>query len=126
MNTCSWTRLVVSIVSIGSLMMILSQVRVPAGEAQSLEGGTLVAQATPNDQSDQSAAPTIARFFLFYGGAYQRADDSGGACIGQCVVANALTSDCTCTSGFTPLSSARMLVDVPEGMCGSFLFICAK
>ncbi len=126
MSTCSWTRLLVFIVSIGGLLMILSQVSVPVGEAQSPEGGTLVAQATPNDQPDQSAAPRIARSFLLYGGAYQRAEDAGGDCIGQCVVANVLTSDYTCPSGYTPLSSARILVDVAESMGGSFLFICAK
>jgi hypothetical protein len=126
MKTCSWTRLLVSIGSIGGLLMLLSQVSVPTGEAQSLEGETLVAQATPTDQPDESAAPTLIRSFLLYGGAFQLVDSGGGACIGQCQVANALTGGCTCPSGYTPLPSARILVDVTGGPCGSFLYICAK
>jgi hypothetical protein len=126
MKTCSWTRLFVSIVSIGGLMMLLSQVSVPAGEAQSLEGGTLVAQATPNDQPDESAVPTLTRSFLLVGGAFQLVDSSGGLCIGQCQVVNVLTGGCTCPSGYTPVPSARILTDVTEGTCGSFQYICAK
>jgi hypothetical protein len=126
MNTCSWTRLLVSIVSIGGLMMILSHGSVSAGEAQSLEGGTLVAQATPNDQPGESAVPTLIRSFLLYGGAFNLVDNPGGVCAGQCAVANVLTGGCTCPSGYTPLSSARILTDVTGGTCGSFLYICAK
>jgi hypothetical protein len=126
MNTCSWTRLLVSIVSIGGLMMLLSHGSVSAGEAQSLAAGMLVAQATPNDQSEESAASTLIRTFLLYGGAFHLVDNAGGVCAGQCAVPNPLTGVCTCPSGYTPLSSARILTDVTGGDCGSFLYICAK
>src|SRR5688572_4009440 len=121
MNTCSWTRLLVSIVSIGGLMMLCSQVSVPASEAQSREVGTLGAQAIPTDQPDERAVPTLIRSFLLYGGAFQLVDSGGGACLGQCQVVNALTGGCTCPSGYTPLPSARSLVDVTGGPCGAFL-----
>lgn len=126
MKMCSWTRLLVSIVSIGALMMLLGQGRVSAGEAPSLEGGTLVAQATPNDQPDESAVPTRIGSFLLFGGAFHLIDQGDSPCSGQCQVVNALTNGCTCPSGYTPLPSARILADVTGGPCGSFLYICAK
>jgi len=126
MKMCSWTRLLVSIVSIGGLMMLLSQGRVSAGEAPSLAGGTLVAQATPNDQPAEGTAPTLIRSFLLFGGAFHLIDQGAGPCIGQCQVANALTGGCTCPSGYTPLPSARILVDVTGGTCGSVQYLCAK
>jgi hypothetical protein len=86
----------------------------------------LVAQATSNDQPDQTASPTLIRTFLLYAGAFQLVDNAGGVCTGQCAVANPLTGGCTCPSGYTPLSSARILTDVTGGDCGSFLYICAK
>jgi hypothetical protein len=107
-------------------MMLLSHGSVSAGEAQSPEGGMLVAQATSNDQPDQTASPTLIRSFLLYGGAFHLVDNPGGVCAGQCAVVNVLTNACTCPSGYTPLPSARILTDVTGGECGSFLYICAK
>jgi hypothetical protein len=126
MKMSSWTRLLVSIISIGGLMMLLNQVSVSAGETSSLAGRILVAQATANDQPDQGVAPTALRSFLLYSGSYQLIDNSGGACVGQCQNPNVLTNDCTCLSGYTAVRSARILVDVTGGQCGSFLYICAK
>jgi hypothetical protein len=100
--------------AIGGLMMLLNQGRVSAGDAPS------------HDLPYQSAAPTVNRSFLLYGGAYQDIDLGQGVCAGQCAVANALTGDCTCPSGYTPVVSARILLDVTGGTCGSFLYICLK
>ena len=118
--------LVVSIIAIGGLIMLLNQVRVSAGETSSLEGRILVAQATANDQPDQRVAPTAPRTFLLTSGSYQLIDNTGGACLGQCQTPNALTEDCTCLNGYTPIQSARILADVTGGPCGSFLYICSK
>jgi hypothetical protein len=126
MKIYSWTRLVVSIISIGGLMLLLNQGRVSAEEMSSREGKILVAQATANDQPDQGVAPTALRTFLLYSGSYQLIDNTGGACIGQCQNPNVLTNDCTCLDGYTAVQSARILVDVTGGPCGSFLYICAK
>jgi hypothetical protein len=126
MKMCSWTRLLVSIISIGGLMMLLNQVSVSAGETSSLEGRMLVAQATANDQLEPEVVPNLLRSFLLYSGAFQLIDNTGGACLGQCQNPNVITNDCTCLDGYTPVQSARMLVDVTGGPCGSFLFICLK
>jgi hypothetical protein len=126
MKTCSWMRLWVSIVSIVGLLVLLGQVSGSAGEALSPEGEILVAQATPNDHPDMSAITTLTRSFLLFAGAYQLIDASGGACAGQCQVANPLTDACSCPSGYTAMPSARILADVTGGTCGSFQYICAK
>jgi hypothetical protein len=126
MKMYSWTRLLVSIIAISGLMMLLNQVRVSAEETSSLEGRILVAQATANDQPGQGVAPTAPRTFLLTSGSYQLIDNTGGACLGQCQTPNALTEDCTCLSGYTAVISARILVDVTGGPCGSFLYICSK
>jgi hypothetical protein len=126
MKMCSWTRLLVSIIAIGGLIMLLNQVSVSAGETSSLEGRILVAQATAHDQPDQGVAPNALRTFLLTSGAYQVIDNAGGACLGQCQNPNVLTNDCTCLDGYTPIQSARILVDVTGGPCGSFLYICLK
>jgi hypothetical protein len=114
MNVCSWTRLGVSILAIGGLMILLSQGSGSAGDALS------------NDLPDQNGALTLNLPFVLYGGAYQVVDLGQGVCAGQCAVANALTGDCICPSGYSPLVSARILVDVTGGICGSFLYVCAK
>jgi len=107
-------------------MMLLSQGRVSADDVPSVEGGTRVAQATPPDQADEPAAPTLIRSFLLFGGAFHLIDQGAGPCLGQCQVVNALTGGCTCPSGYTPLPSARILVDVTGGTCGSVQYLCAK
>ena len=114
MNRHSWTRRWVSMLAIGGLMLLLNQA---SGAAE---------DAPLTEFPYQSVAPTVNRSFLFYGGAYQRIDLGQGVCAGQCAVANAWTGDCTCRSGYTPLASARILIDVTGGLCGSFLYICAK
>jgi hypothetical protein len=111
---CSWTRLWGSLLVIGGLMMLLSQGHGSAGDA------------TTPELPYQSAAPTVSRSFLLYGGAFQAIDLGQGVCAGQCAVANALTGDCTCPSGYTPVVSARLLIDVTSGTCGSFLYMCLK
>jgi hypothetical protein len=126
MKMCSWTRLFVSIIAIGGLIMLLNQVRVSAEETSSLEGRMLVAQATANDQPGQGVAPTALRTFLLTSGSYQLIDNSGGACVGQCQNPNVLTNDCTCLEGYTAVQAARILADVTGGTCGSFLYICSK
>jgi hypothetical protein len=126
MKIYSWTRLVVSIISIGGLMLLLNQGSVSAGETSSLEGRMLVAQATANDQPDESLAPTALRSFVLTSGSYQLIDNSGGACLGQCQTPNVRTEACTCLSGYTAVISARILVDVTGGPCGSILYICSK
>jgi hypothetical protein len=100
--------------AIGGLMLLFNQ------------GSGAAEDASLTEFPYQSVAPTVNRSFLFYGGAYQRVDLGQGVCAGQCAVANAWTGDCTCRSGYTPLASARILIDVTGGMCGSFLYICAK
>jgi hypothetical protein len=110
----SWMRRWVSMLAIGGLMLLLTQ-------------GSGAAEDVPATELPyQSATPTVNRSFLFYGGAYQRVDAGQGVCAGQCAVANAWTGDCTCPGGYTPLASARILIDVTGGLCGSFLYICAK
>jgi hypothetical protein len=114
MNRRSWMRRWGSRLAIGGLMLLLNQGRGTAQEVLS------------PDLPYQSDAPSAKRSFLFYGGAFQKVDLGQGVCVGQCAVANAWTGDCTCPSGYTPLVSARILVDVTGGTCGSFLYICAK
>jgi hypothetical protein len=99
--------------AIGGLMMLLSQGRVAAGDTPA------------NGLPYQSDAPTLNLPFVLYGGAYQVIDLGQGVCAGQCAVANALTGDCTCPSGYSPLVSARILSDVTGGLYGSFLYLCA-
>jgi hypothetical protein len=86
--------------------------------AQSLGSG--------NDSGNQGTQRTI----LLFGGSYQQLDDSGegNACNGSCVVENPVTGDCTCANGWTPIPSARALVDVaqPPLICGSFFTICVR
>jgi hypothetical protein len=114
MNRRSWMRRWVSMLAIGGLMLLLHQ-------------WSGAAEDTPStDLPYQSDALTVNRSFLLYGGAYQKVDLGQGVCTGQCAVANALTGDCTCPSGYTPVVSARILIDVTGGTCGSFLYICAK
>jgi hypothetical protein len=114
MTRRSWMRRWVSMLAIGGLMLLLNH-------------GSGAAEDVPaTELPDQSAAPTMKRSFLLYGGAYQRVDAGQGACAGQCAVTNAWTGDCTCPGGYTPLASARIVIDVTGGMCGSFLYICAK
>jgi len=114
MNLRSWMQRWVSMLAIGGLMLLLNQ-------------GSGAAQDVPSpDVLYQSDVFTVQRSFLLYGGAYQKVDAGQGVCVGQCAVANAWTNDCTCKSGYTPLVSARILIDVTGGTCGSFLYICAK
>jgi hypothetical protein len=114
MNRRSWRRRWVSMLAIGGLMLLFNQ-------------GSGAAQDAPSpDLPYQSDAPSPNRWFLLYGGAYQKVDVGQGACVGQCAVANALTGDCTCPGGYTPVVSARILFDATGGTCGSFLYICAK
>ena len=114
MNQRSWRRRGGSLLAIGGLMLVLTQGRGAAEEASSTH---LPYQSDP---------PSANRSFLLYGGAYQRVDLGQGVCAGQCATANALTGDCICPSGYTPVVSARILVDVTGGTCGSFLYLCAK
>jgi hypothetical protein len=114
MNRRSWTRLGVSMLAIGGLILLLSQ------------GNGFAEDASSTDLPYESAAPAVNRSFLFYGGAFQVVDAGQGVCAGQCAVKNAWTGGCTCPGGYTPLVSARVLIDVTGGMCGSFLYICAK
>jgi hypothetical protein len=114
MTRRSWTRRWVSMLAIGGLMLLLNQ------------GSGAAEDASSTELPYQSVAPTVNRSFLFYGGAFQQVDAGQGVCAGQCAVANALTGGCTCPGGYTPLTSARIVIDVTGGMCGSFLYICAK
>jgi hypothetical protein len=100
--------------AIGGLMLFFTQGH---GAAQ---------EAPAPDLPYQSDAPSPNRSFLLYGGAYQKVDAGQGVCVGQCAVANALTGDCTCPGGYTPVVSARILYDATGGTCGSFLYLCAK
>jgi hypothetical protein len=114
MTRRSWMRRWVSMLAISGLMLLFNQ------------GSGAAEDVSSTELPYQSVAPTVNRSFLFYGGAYQRVDLGQGVCAGQCAVTNAWTGDCTCRSGYTPLASARILIDVTGGMCGSFLYICAK
>jgi len=70
------------------------------------------------------------RSFLLFGASFQEVDEGTEACAGQCLFPNPLTNDCTCPSGYTPVKSARILVDVGEdpniSTCGSHLWLCLK
>ena len=110
MNRRSWMRRWVSMLAIGGLMLLLNQ---ESGAAEDVPA---------TEFPYQSAAPPVNRSFLLYGGAYQQVDLGKGACVGQCVVPNAWTGDCTCPVGYTQLISAR----IPLETCGSLLYICAK
>ena len=114
MNRRSWMRRWVSILAISGLILLLNQ------------GSEAAEDGPPTEVPYQSDAPSTNRWFLLYGGAYQKVDLGQGVCAGQCATANALTGDCICPSGYTPVVSARILVDVAGGTCGSFLYICAK
>jgi hypothetical protein len=104
----------VSMLAIGGLMLLLTP---GSGAAQ---------DGLSTDLPYQSDPPTVNRAFLLYGGAYQKVDGGQGPCAGQCATVNAWTGACTCPGGYTPLVSARILIDVTGGTCGSFLYICAK
>jgi hypothetical protein len=108
------TRFLLSAVAMLGVLMMLGQV-------------SAFAQST--DQQGQAGTQAL-RTFLLYGGAFQLIDSASGSCAGQCNIANILTGNCTCASGYTPVPSARILVEVGSGQdvatCGSFLYICAK
>ena len=114
MHRRSWRQRWVSLLAITGLILLVNQGRGAAQEAP-----------TP-DLPYQSDAPSANRSFLLYGGAYQQVDAGQGVCAGQCATAKALTGGCICPSGYTPVVSARILVDVTGGTCGSFLYLCAK
>ena len=92
--------------------------------------GQLPALAQSADRQSEGAAPTLARSFLLFGASFQEVDEGTEACAGQCLFPNSLTNDCTCPSGYTPVKSARILVDVGEdpiiSTCGSHLWLCLK
>jgi hypothetical protein len=114
MHRRSWRQRWGALLALAGLMLLVNQGRGAAQEAP--------APHLPY----QSNAPSANRSFLLYGGAYQKVDAGQGVCVGQCAVANALTGDCTCPSGYTPVVSARILFDATGGTCGSFLYLCAK
>lgn len=110
----AWTRLWSSMLVIVGLMMLLTQ------------GQGFAEEALTPELPYRSAAPTAIRSFLLYGGGYQEVDLGEGVCAGQCAVVNPLTDGCTCPSGYTPVVSARILIDVTGGQCGSFQYLCLK
>jgi hypothetical protein len=119
-----WTVVVIAGLMLGPMSLAAAQ------DAEPFGGLTALAQAAPSGQAIQYEPQVAGGAFLLVGGFFQLLDrgSSGSVCAGQCAAPNPLTAACSCPSGFTAFTGARILTDWAGGStpCGSYLYICGK
>lgn len=96
-----------------------------------IAGAMLLATHLPLAAQEEPPLSGQLRTFLLLGGSFQIVDATGEACLGQCAVPNVRTGECLCPEGYTPVGSARILIDAIDAQgeptsCGSTLVMCLR